>query len=271
MRIYGERSRAGRFFFGADSVSKSFAKAFYNSKAWEETRSAYVAERLLVDGGLCEMCRENVGEELHHIVPLNPTNINDYDICLNPKNLTFLCKDCHFKVHRDLILKQFEEARQRRAAAHILTNGCYMNDEGYWVKAKRFIVWGSPASGKTTYVKKHLEPGDLVVDLDMIKYAISFQSDQPVNLNPIAFYIRDYLYSVIEQGQADCRNVWIIGCFPKRSEREELANRLGAELVHMGADYKTCIERAGADKRSYSYGATIRKALIDKYFENYEP
>ena len=37
------------------------------------------------------------------------------------------------------------------------------------------LVWGPPASGKTTYVKKHMADGDMVIDLDAIKHAISFR------------------------------------------------------------------------------------------------
>ena len=37
---------------------------------------------------------------------------------------------------------------------------------------KTIVVCGPPASGKTTYVKQHMIPGDIVVDLDAIIDAI---------------------------------------------------------------------------------------------------
>lgn len=249
-------------------MAKGFAKSFYNSRAWIDTRDAYIAERTRRDGGMCENCHENVGEELHHVEPLTPANISDYDICLNPDNLKWLCKDCHFRAHRELILKQFDEARERRRKSKILTNGCYMDEDGFLVKARRIIVWGAPASGKTSYVRANMSVGDLVVDVDALRRALTFQERGSDNLLPVVLSVRDCLYQLIEDKVPDCRAVWIIGCFPKRQEREELAKRLDAELIYMDADYHECIRRAGED--SSRENKTLQRALIDRYFEQLE-
>jgi len=73
---------------------RDFARDFYNSKAWRETR-AYIFRR---DFGLCVKC-PNVGEIVHHIVPLTPSNISDPDISLNENNLETVCRDCHATAH----------------------------------------------------------------------------------------------------------------------------------------------------------------------------
>ena len=56
---------------------KSFAKAFYKSKAWKECRAAYARRA----GGLCERCLANgiykAGEIVHHKIEITPENIND--------------------------------------------------------------------------------------------------------------------------------------------------------------------------------------------------
>lgn len=245
-------------------MAKSFSKSFYNSQAWIQARNAYVAERTSIDGGMCENCHENVGEELHHKTHLTLANIEDYDVCLNPDNLIFLCKDCHFKAHREIILQQFCGARQSRKP--ILTNGCYFNDDGDLVKMKKYIVWGSPASGKTMYVKNNMQDGDLVVNLDFIKYAISLQSKlMPNNLLPIAMDVRDYLYQLIEGNKVDCKNVWVIATLPNRKERNSLAKRFNAELIYIKSDYHECIMRAGKDGNCAD--KELQRALIDKFFE----
>ena len=79
---------------------QSFARALYNSSAWQKCRDAYKIER----GGLCERCLAMgmivPGDEVHHKIKLTPENIDLPEIALNWQNLELLCKDCHIKEHR---------------------------------------------------------------------------------------------------------------------------------------------------------------------------
>lgn len=75
-------------------MAREFARQFYHSKEWEETR-AYILRR---DNYLCRMCG-SVAEEVHHIEHLTPENIGDTSITMNPDNLISLCRDCHCKQH----------------------------------------------------------------------------------------------------------------------------------------------------------------------------
>ena len=76
-------------------MAKDFAKAFYDSKEWHRVR-AYC---LMRDRFCCQHCGMPA-QEVHHIKHLNPDNIWDPHIALNPDNLVSLCKDCHFEQHR---------------------------------------------------------------------------------------------------------------------------------------------------------------------------
>lgn len=76
-------------------MAKKWAKSFYSSDAWLNCRNAYIADRLLVDGGLCEVCNEVPGYIVHHIKELTPSNINNPDVTLNLNNLQYVCKKCH--------------------------------------------------------------------------------------------------------------------------------------------------------------------------------
>lgn len=78
---------------------RDFARSFYLSQAWIQTRKAYVKSV----GGLCEDCLARgivrAGEIVHHITPLTPENINDTSITLDPANLRLVCRDCHAQLH----------------------------------------------------------------------------------------------------------------------------------------------------------------------------
>ena len=82
-----------------------WAEAFYKSSAWKHTRAVAIKR----DAYLCQDClklgRITAAEEVHHIQPLTPDNINDPDISLNLDNLVSVCRECHQARHG---------ARQRR-------------------------------------------------------------------------------------------------------------------------------------------------------------
>lgn len=73
---------------------QSFAKEFYSSKAWKQTR-AYIYKR---DCGLCVRCG-SPGEIVHHKIHLTKRNINNPAITLNEDNLELLCRECHAIEH----------------------------------------------------------------------------------------------------------------------------------------------------------------------------
>ena len=70
-------------------------KQFYKSKAWLRARAAYIDYRMAIDGGLCEVCREEPGYIVHHTIWLDDVNCNDPDISLNPMRFKYECLECH--------------------------------------------------------------------------------------------------------------------------------------------------------------------------------
>lgn len=49
----------------------------------------------MIDGGLCEECKEEPGYIVHHDVILTQENINDPMTALNHKHMKYVCKKCH--------------------------------------------------------------------------------------------------------------------------------------------------------------------------------
>ena len=79
-------------------MAREFAKPFYNSGAWRRCRAAFIAERVAIDGGLCQRCGQELGYIVHHKIWLTPENIDNPDITLNHKNLEYVGLVCHNKI-----------------------------------------------------------------------------------------------------------------------------------------------------------------------------
>jgi 5-methylcytosine-specific restriction endonuclease McrA len=71
-------------------MARNFAIRFYSSKAWRQARALALRRDMFT-------CRDCGGRanEVHHIVELQPENINDPAIALGLDNLTSLCTACH--------------------------------------------------------------------------------------------------------------------------------------------------------------------------------
>ena len=76
-------------------MAKEWAKAFYNSSRWIKCRQSFIDERIMIDGGLCQECKKNLGEIVHHRITLTRENIKDEMISLCFDNLEFVCHKCH--------------------------------------------------------------------------------------------------------------------------------------------------------------------------------
>lgn len=244
-------------------MAREFAKKFYHSKEWLKVRE-FVIQR---DNGLCQECLKHgdvvPGEEVHHIEWLKPSNINNTDITLNPENLVYICKDCHFKIHK-------KERHKLNRQLPVVTNGTYFDDKGQLQKTMVYIVYGCPGAGKTTFVSENREYGDMIVDLDLIKQAISMdgKTETPDNLLNIALGIKEYLYALIADKEIDSRNIWIVASLPRKKERMNLKERLNAKLIFIDTDIDECISRVINDHLRDDKKKQID--LINKWFGCYE-
>lgn len=83
-------------------MAREFAVAFYHSKAWKDTREAYMRSHR----GLCEPCLARgvykPAAIVHHKVHLTPENISDPSVALSFSNLELVCRDCHAAEHPEI-------------------------------------------------------------------------------------------------------------------------------------------------------------------------
>lgn len=110
------------------------------------------------------------------------------------------------------------------------------------------VVVGNVCSGKSTYVREHADPGDVVVDLDVIAQALG----SPVahghedNLRYVAVKARN---AAVKQAAAVSNrvNVWIIdSCVPQW--RRELYERHNARWVTLDVPPDVLHERASRER-----------------------
>ena len=80
-------------------MSYGARRAFYKTKEWKQCREAYARSV----GYLCEDCLKrgiySPGEIVHHKIELDPVNVYNPEVTLNPKNLMLLCRKCHGAKH----------------------------------------------------------------------------------------------------------------------------------------------------------------------------
>lgn len=195
---------------------------FYQSKQWIKLLQVIKSERLNDEGELiCEYCGKPIVKAYdcigHHIIELTEDNVDDYNISLNPDNIQLVHHRCHNKIHNKL---------------------------GY-AGRKVYIVYGSPLSGKTSYVDSVKNEGDLIVDIDNIWQCVSGceRYVKPNRLKSIVFGVRDKLLEDIKYRRGKWSCAYIIGGYPLISERERLSRELGAELIFIDTSKEECISR----------------------------
>lgn len=195
---------------------------FYQSREWRRFVRVVKAERLDPKGRLiCEHCGKPIVREYdciaHHKEHLTEENINNTMIALNADNIQLVHHKCHNIIHEKF------GSKERRV----------------------YLVYGAPLSGKTSYVKKAMNCGDLVIDIDSIWQCISGQKRyiKPPRLNAIAFQIRDSLIEAVRYRQGKWLNAYVIGGYPYSGERERLINELGAREIFIDTPEDECLRR----------------------------
>ena len=199
--------------------------SFYRSDRWKKFLANLKDQRSDASGIItCAYCGEPIVKKYdcigHHKIELTEENVDDVAISLNPENVELIHFKCHNKIH-----DRFQ-------------GGFTRNPQ------KVYIVYGSPMSGKRTWVSEQAEADDIVVDIDRLWSAVSF-SDKPSKLKSNVFLLRDTLIDQIKVRQGRWQHAYIIGGYPLSGERERLADMVGADdVIFIDTPKSVCIERA---------------------------
>lgn len=220
---------------------------FYKSRDWVNLMQVIRLERVNSEGQLiCEYCGKPIIAKYdcigHHKIELTDANVDDANIALNPDNIMLVHHRCHNKIHNKLSYSQ-----------HV------------------YLVYGSPLSGKNTFVKDNMDAGDCIVDIDNIWQSISGcdRYIKPNRLRSCVFNIRNHMIDMVRMRQGKWLNAWIIGGYPLISERERLCKALGAREIFIDTPREKCIERLHANPE----GRDILEweKYIAEWWERYDP
>ena len=112
---------------------------------------------------------------------------------------------------------------------------------------KIVCVWGSPLSGKTTFVRNHAGKTDVVWDWDMIQQAVSL-SDSHQESPPQVLRMLLKLRKAFVRAAADCgaKTAWFICTRPNKYVRDMLGDT--AEYIKMDVSKDECYRRLAADE-----------------------
>lgn len=196
---------------------------FYRSDEWEAIRQIVINERVNPSDGFvyCEYCNKPILKPYdlicHHEIELTETNYKDASIALNPLHIKLVHHRCHNRIHEKAGFKT----------------------------RKVYIVYGSPLSGKTTFVNSVFNSGDLIVDIDRIWECVSNQPPyiKPPRLKGVVFDVRDKLYECVKYRKGNWNTAYIIGGFPLQTERKRLCDYLNGECLYISSTKDECLKR----------------------------
>lgn len=216
---------------------------FYTSDDWKAVKT----QLMLREGMVCEYCHKLIREKYkaigHHKIPLDMFNVNDYSVSLNLDNLMLVCHKCHNIIH----------------------------GKGSLGTKHRYLVYGPPLSGKSTFVNDVATKEDLVISVDDIRFGITggkYHENSNNTLDEV-LAVRDFLIDRIKTRGKRMRehNIYIVGGYQLVGEREALINKLELEPVFLDVSREECLARLEAcqDGRDHF----LWRKYIDKWFNEY--
>lgn len=214
--------------------------AFYTSKEWYDIKNILMLDR----GMICEECHKLIHEKYkaigHHKIELDMMNVNNPSISLSLDNLMLVCHECHNKIHN----------RFGSKTRH------------------RYLIYGSPLSGKRTYVNECANKNDLIISLDDIRVGITGGKYYENSNNTLGdvFAVRDLLLDRIKVNATKAHDVYVIGGYPYKGERERLCREYKLEPVFIDVSREECLARLDADK---SRDNVLWTKYINDWFANY--
>lgn len=127
------------------------------------------------------------------------------------------------------------------------------------------VITGPPCSGKTTYVAKHKQAGDIVIDYDELAVALGspVTHDHPEQIKAITRTARNAAIGAALRASRQGARVWIVDTAPGR-DRRRTYRQAGAEVIHLTAPRAELHRRATDAGRPARWHHYIDRHLGDQ-------
>lgn len=110
------------------------------------------------------------------------------------------------------------------------------------------VVTGPPAAGKTTHVRQYAQPGDVIIDYDLIANALSGQDednhDHPAHIQAVTKAARQ---AALEAAVNTSARIWLIHAMPSEKQQVNYSAR-GAEIITIDPGKTTVMKRIKAER-----------------------
>ena len=222
-------------------------KEFYHTRKWKEFARLIKLERADDDGNIiCDYCGKPIASSYdciaHHCnTYLTESNVNDATIAFNPDNIQLVHHRCHNLIHEKFGTKRREV----------------------------YLIYGSPCSGKSTYLEQIMMPGDFIIDLDLMRQCVSGQPRHTIQpqLRSIVFGMRDYLMECVRYRRGKWQRAYIVGGFPLQAERERICDETGAVEIFIDTPKDVCI--SNLEKNPNHRDVEAWRGFIDEWWSRY--
>lgn len=139
---------------------------------------------------------------------------------------------------------------------------------------KVYIVTGAPGAGKTTFVRKEMREGDLVIDFDAIMSAISGLPwyEKPLELLDYGEAVRKTLLSLLagRTNEEKLRAAWVITSEARVGSLKDMKRFLRAEeVIVLETSPSECLNRIRRDERRKG-DWKLWEPIVAKWWRTYE-
>lgn len=119
-----------------------------------------------------------------------------------------------------------------------------------------YLIFGSPCSGKSTYIKEHMTENDIVCDVDLIYGAISTHDphDADAVVYDTALQITKQLKEIILNREGEWEDAYVVSTANTKEKIELAKKEVNADkCIFINTPVEICLERAKERPSYFKY------------------